>query len=103
MWLAVLSVLLQTLRVPRARVMQGAVPAAAATLVVVAIYSMLVGAGDGLAVLAPLEVRFNGAGFALALIAALLSIASTVLLLTSFVGANTDAPFATPLARDGRR
>jgi len=103
MWLAVLSVLLQTLRVPRARVMQGAVPAAAATLVVVAIYSMLVGAGDGLAVLAPLEVRFNGAGFALALIAALLSIASTVLLLTSFVGANTDAPVAPPLASDGRR
>lgn len=103
MWLAVLSVLLQTLRVPRSRLLQGAVPATAATLVAVAIYSMLVGAGDGLAVLAPLEVRFNGVGFALAVVAMLSSLASTILLLTSFVGASSDASVAASRAIDRRR
>ncbi len=103
LWLAVLSVLLQTLRVPRSRLLQGAVPAAAAALVVTAISSMLVGAGDGLAVLAPLEVRFDGVGFALALLAAVLSMASAVLLLTSFVATNSETSVASPLATDGRR
>ncbi len=91
LWLAILSVLLQTLRVPRRRALQAGVPAVAAGLVAVAIYSMLIGASDGLAVLAPLEVRFSGRGFVLAVVAILLSGASAVLLLTSFVpGASAD-------------
>lgn len=92
MWLAVLSVLLQTLRVPRRRLLQGAIPAAAAGLVALAVYSMLIGASDGLAVLQPLEVRFNGAGFALALFALVLSAISAILLFVTFDGAATDAP-----------
>lgn len=103
MWLAVLSVLLQTLRVPRSRLVQGAIPAIAATLVVVAIASMRTGASLGLAVLEPLDVRFDGAGFVLAVAAAVFSVASAVLLLTSFVGASEEATGAPSRARDGLR
>lgn len=90
MWLAVLSVLLQTLRVPRSRVLQAGIPGVASALVVVAMYSMRVGARDGLAVLQSLDVRFTGAGFALALIAAILSAASALLLVVTFQGADTE-------------
>lgn len=102
MWLAVLSILLQTLRVPRSRILQAAIPAGVSVLSIVAIYSMLVGARDGLAVLQPLDVHFTGAGFALALIAAALSALSALLLLASFEGARRDAAAEPPPAAEWR-
>ena len=100
----ILSVLLQTLRVPRSRVLQAGVPAVVAGLVAVAVYSMLVGASEALAVLAPLEVRFSGRGFALAVVAILLSVVSALMLLTSFVpGARAGAADGSQVCARGRR
>jgi hypothetical protein len=103
LWLAVASVLLQALRVPRRRVLQAAVPAASAMLTTVAVYAMMGGARGGLTALRGLDVTFDGRGFWLAVIAAVLSAASAVVLMTTFVVAEVgDESFAAPRSRTPR-
>lgn len=85
LWLAVASVLLQAMRVPRRRVLQAALPAACAVLTTVAVYAMVRGARGGLSSLQGLVVTFNGRGFWLAVVAAVLSAASAIVLLTTSV------------------
>lgn len=79
MWVAVASLLLQTLRVPRQRLLQGAAPATACALTVVGIVVTVRGAREGLSALADVAVRFTAPGFAMAVAAAVLSALSAIL------------------------
>jgi len=96
MWIAVVSVLLQALRVPRHHVLQALIPATAAALTLLAIVYVRRGAADGLAVLDALPMGFDAAGYRFAVAAATLSVGSALLLLVSVTpdraaGAEVDA------------
>lgn len=84
MWLAVASVLLQALRVPRQRLLQVAVPALACALIGGAITFVARGAREGLAALSGTTIDFGAAGHTFAIAAAVLSALSAVLLAESF-------------------
>ncbi|MCC6771477.1 MAG: hypothetical protein IT360_09740 [Gemmatimonadaceae bacterium] len=96
MWLAVVSLLLQALRVPRPPPLQALVPATTAALVILAIVYVDRGARVGLAALEGLPMAFDAAGYRFAVAAAVLSAGSALLLLLSFSrdqpsGADVDA------------
>lgn len=82
MWLAVASLLLQTLRVPRQRLLQAVVPAAASALTTAGIVFVMRGASMGLGALDQVAIRFSAPAFALAVAAAVLSALSAVIALT---------------------
>jgi hypothetical protein len=75
LWVAILALFLQVLRLPRSAWARAVVTWAVAALTAGALVTML-GAGRALAVLAPLSVQFGGPGFFLALAAAALSLLS---------------------------
>lgn len=83
MWVAVASLLLQTLRVPRQRLLQAAVPAAACALATAGILFARQGAYDGLGALAGIPVHFTAPAYTMAVAAAILSALSAVLALAS--------------------
>ncbi|MEP7383321.1 MAG: hypothetical protein ABI910_16650 [Gemmatimonadota bacterium] len=83
LWLSVISLLLQALRVPRGRVLQAFGPAAVAGLTTGAVVSIVRGVRHGLATLSGVEVVFDGSGYRFAVAAALLSAVSALLLLTT--------------------
>ena len=84
LWLAVASLLLQALRVPRQRLVQAAIPATACALTIASVACMVRGARDGLAALDGISVSFGAAGFVSAVVAAVLSLVSALLVLESF-------------------
>lgn len=88
MWVAVASLLLQTLRVPRQRLLQAAAPAAACALTAVGIVVAMRGAREGLGALAEVAVRFTAPGFAMAVAAVVLSALSAILAVAA--GPRTD-------------
>jgi hypothetical protein len=85
LWLSVASLLLQALRVPRHRLVQGALPALVAGLTTTAVVYMVRGAEDGLAALDGVAISFSDAGAIFAVGAAALSALSAGILLTSFI------------------
>lgn len=82
MWLAVASLLLQTLRVPRQRLLQATAPAAACTLITAGIVFVMRGASMGLGALDQVAIRLSAPGFALAVAAAVLSAISALIALS---------------------
>lgn len=89
MWVAVAGLLLQTLRVPRQRVLQAAVPATASALSAAGILVTMRGAREGLGALAGVAMRFDAPGFAMAVAAVALSALSAVLAMAA--GPRSDA------------
>ena len=79
LWLSVASLLLQALRVPRSRLAQALLPAAVAAAAATAILFVRDGAEQALASLRAIPIHFAGAGFVAAVVAAVLAVASTVL------------------------
>lgn len=83
MWLAVVSLLLQALRVPRHPLLQAVVPATAAALTILAIVYVRRGASHGLAAISTVPMGFDAAGYRFAVAAAVLSAGSALLLIMS--------------------
>lgn len=83
LWLAVASLLLQALRVPRSRVAQATVPALVAAGAVSAIVFVRQGAAQALAALQDVPLHFTGSGAVAALVAAALAATSAVLIATT--------------------
>ena len=101
--LAVASVLLHAMRVPHRRLLQAALPAASAVLTGVATYGVVRGTRGGLTSLRGLDVVFDGRGFWLAVVAAVLSASSAIVLLTTEVVPDVaDAPSAANASRARR-
>ncbi len=84
LWLAVLALFLQALRVPRNRFVQGAVPAAACALSWSAILALSRGATFGLAALADAPLHLSLQGYRGAVAATALSALSAILVVVSF-------------------
>ncbi len=93
LWLSVLALFLQALRVPRNRFVQGAVPAAACALSWSAILALSRGAKFGLAALADAPLHLSLQGYLGAVAAIALSALSAILVVVSFdSGARGDQP-----------
>ncbi len=82
LWLAVASLLLQTLRVPRHRLWQGAAPAAVSAMTITGILFVMRAAQQGLGALDQVTIQFGSRGFVLAVVAALLSAFSAIVAFT---------------------
>jgi len=87
LWLAVASLLLQALRVPRHRLAQGALPTVVALLTTTAVVHMMRGTRSGLAALDGVTMTFTNAGALFAVAAGVASALSAGILLTSFSAA----------------
>lgn len=83
LWLAVASLLLQALRVPRLRLAQASLPAVIAAGTLAAIMFVRQGATDGLAALQGITLQLDGTGFMAAVAALILATASAALLATT--------------------
>lgn len=83
MWLAVASLLLQTLRIPRQRALQGAVPLAACALSAAGMFFVTRDAPLALGALQHVELGFRGSGFLWAVAAVVFSGASALVLLSA--------------------
>ncbi|MEO6444560.1 MAG: hypothetical protein ABIZ91_13790 [Gemmatimonadaceae bacterium] len=81
LWLAIVSLLLHALRVPRDWRMQAALPTLVLLLTASGVVLARQGLHRGLAALAGLELSFNGAGYWFAMFAATLGLASLLLLI----------------------
>ncbi|MFN8667797.1 MAG: hypothetical protein U0164_11525 [Gemmatimonadaceae bacterium] len=84
LWLSVLALFLQALRVPRNRWVQAIVPAAACALSWSAILALSRGASNGLAALADAPLHLSRQGYFGAVAAVALSALSTILVVESF-------------------
>ncbi|MCC6928445.1 MAG: hypothetical protein IT359_05565 [Gemmatimonadaceae bacterium] len=84
LWLSVLALFLQALRVPRNRFAQAIVPAASGALAWSAIQALSRGASHGLAALADAPLHLSLQGYLGAVAAIVLSALSTVLMVASF-------------------
>lgn len=99
LWLSVASLLLQALRVPRSRMVQGAVPAAVAACSATAVVSLLQGAQRGLAALDGVSMSFTGSGALSAYVAVAASTLSAAMVLTSFAAPAPGDPAVDGTAR----
>jgi hypothetical protein len=82
LWVAVAALFLQVLKLPRSPIIRSLVTWSVSALSVAAIGIMVLWLGEALALLSGRQVRLTGPGFALACVAAILSVASGALALT---------------------